>query len=138
MPNNPHLPFRNRPPSFLEIEDDRLKPELDKAISIIYDSHARQVQQGVIGPGGQGFTATSGEVTVVGSKLKIVTGLGQVVQVVAGIAGRAASNQSVTAEVTPSDKSKIDIYVWQPTAAGDNTPIASTTSTIVKWFATGS
>lgn len=130
--------FTYRPPSFLQIEDKRVKHELDKGFSIIYDAHARQVKQSVVGPGGVGFTAASGEVTVTGSKLKIKTGLSIVVQVVASIAGATASNQSVTAQVTPSDKSTIDVYVWMPTAAGDNTPIASTIETTIKWFATGS
>jgi hypothetical protein len=130
--------FTNRPPSFLQMEEARVKEELDKGFSRIYDAHAQLDQQVVRGPSGIGFMATSGEVTVTGSKLRIVTGLTKVLHVVASIAGAAATNQWVTVQVTPSDKSKIDVFVWKPTAAGDNTPIASTSAIVVKWFCTGS
>lgn len=130
--------FSYRPPSFLKLEKERVEYELDRGFSIIYDSHAKLIQQAVTGPGGTGFMATSGEVTVTGSKLRIVTGLTKVLHVVASIAGAAATNQWVTAQVTPANKSQIDVFVWKPTAAGDNTPIASTTATVVKWFCTGS
>jgi hypothetical protein len=130
--------FTNRPPSFLRMEDDRLKPELDKAISIIYDAHARLDQGTVKGPQGEGFITNSGSTTVTGSAT-VASGLITVAHVIASIdSAGAASNQSVTANVNKLDQSKVDLQVWMPTAANNTTPIASTAPTVIRWVVTGS
>lgn len=131
--------FTYRPPSFLNMRDEDIKAELDKAISQIYSAHATLARQTIQSPtSGGGFNVMSGTATVTGSKLNIPTGLTTVTQVVVSIdAGANASNQWATGTVTPTNRSTINIYVWAPTSSSDNTPIASTTSTVVNWWATG-
>jgi hypothetical protein len=80
----------------------------------------------------------TGQATVTGSSLSVSTGLASVSQVTASIdQGATAHNFWVSA--TPSQQPGcIDLYVWQPTAAGNNTPIACTTAVTVRWIARGS
>jgi len=81
----------------------------------------------------------TGQTTVTGSQIGIVTGLTIVGTVTASISnGNTATNLWPTASVNAADRSKIDLYVWQPTAAGNNTPIAGTTPILLHWWVTGS
>lgn len=79
-----------------------------------------------------------GQAVVTGSSLSISTGLASVSQVTASVdQGATAHNFWVSA--TPSQQPGcIDLYVWMPTNAGDNTPIACTTAVTVRWIARGS
>lgn len=87
---------------------------------------------------GAGFAVMSGSETVTGSKLAIPTGLTVVSHVIASIDNAdVPTNFWVTARVTPTDQTSVDIFVWQPTSNADNTPIASTTAVTVRWWATG-
>jgi hypothetical protein len=87
---------------------------------------------------GGGFVIDTGSITVTGSKLGIQTNLSAITQVVASIDnGSTATNFSVTSRVTPSNATQIDIFVWQPTSSGNNTPIASTSPVVVRYVVTG-
>ena len=131
--------FKYRPPSFLRIEEGRFKQEVDKAVSNIYNAHGQLDGQAIKAPvAGAGFAVATGSETVTGAKTMIATGLATVNHVILGLDGATATNQWVTARVNPTNSAYIDIYVWMPTAAGDNTPIVSTIPTVVKWWATGS
>lgn len=79
-----------------------------------------------------------GKTVVTGKSLSIPTGLLSVTQVTATIdQGATAHNFWVSA--TPSQQPGcIDIYVWQPTAAGNNTPISCTSAVTVRWSVRGS
>lgn len=88
---------------------------------------------------GGGFVVRSGSASVTGSQLGIATGLSRVDHL-CGLAidnGATATNFWVTGRVTPTNFAQIDIFCWQPTAAGNTTPIACTTPVVVKWWVTG-
>lgn len=79
-----------------------------------------------------------GSASITGSKKAIPTGLASVSNCSGSIDnGTTAHNfwLSVTPSQTPG---AIDVAVWMPTAAGDNTPIAATTAVTVRWLARGS
>ena len=67
----------------------------------------------------------SGSVMVTGSTNRVVTGLAIVANVVVSLdTGGSPVNEWVVARPTPNAKGLIDIAVFKPTAAGNNTPIA--------------
>lgn len=129
--------FTRQPGSYLQIEDDRLKHELDKDMSTIYKAHRELDGRSLKGPT-DGFTANSGVTNVTGSAT-VASGIATVTQVIASIDnGAVATNLWVTSRINPADHSKIDLYVWKPTATNDNTPIAATGQVAVRWWVTGS
>lgn len=132
-------PFTYRPPSFIRLPDEQLKNELDKAIPRIYDAHASLASTAIVAStAGAGFAVLSGNTTVTGSKLAITTGLASATQVIASLDnGATATNLWVTARITPANHAQIDLFVWQPTSSGNNTPIACTTALSVHWWVTG-
>lgn len=113
--------------------------ETDVAIQRIYSSHYALEGGAVQGIGTNGgYKQVPGTTSVKGSKTGIATGLSRVDHVTAVIdAGSTAVNEWLSVRPSPSLLGAIDIYVWKPTAAGDNTPVASTTSRTVRWLATG-
>ena len=133
------MAFTHRPPPYLTMPHERVREQLDKDLPILYNAHGaldstaiKAVQQGA------GFAFASGNLQITGSKTGISTGLTTVQNVTASINnGATPTNVWVTATITPSNKSTIDIYVWKPTAAGDTTPIAATSPVTVHWTATG-
>lgn len=133
------MAFTFRPPTLTKLPPEQLGVELDRALPRLYDAHASLDGVAIKAPAfGSGFCVDSGSTTVTGSKLAIQTRLTTVEQVVASIDnGATATNTTVTATVTPANKSQIDLYTWMPTAAGDTTPIASTTPVVVRWWASG-
>jgi hypothetical protein len=133
------MSFTFRPPTFLKFSSQQLRIELDRALPRLYDAHASLDGTAIKAPAfGTGFVVDTGSATVTGSKLNIQTRLTTVEQVVASIdAGTVATNSTVTATIMPTDRSRIALYVWMPTAAGDTTPIASTTPTVIRWWASG-
>ena len=133
------MSFTFRPPSFLKFSSTDLRIELDRSLPRIYDAHASLDGVAIKAPAfGTGFCVDTGSTTITGSKVGIQTRLTTVEQVVASIDnGATATNSWVTATITPANKSQISIYVWKPTAAGDTTPIASTTPTAVRWWCSG-
>ena len=81
----------------------------------------------------------SGSTTVTGTQNRIDTGLGSVANVTVSLdTGGSPVNEWPTATPTPNANGLINIAVYKPTAAGNNTPIASTTPRLVRWFAFGS
>jgi hypothetical protein len=80
----------------------------------------------------------TGVSTITGSAIGVPTGLLTVKSVTAAIDnGSTAHNFWVSC--TPSKvPGAVDLFVWQPTAAGNNTPVAGTTAVPVRWIATGS
>lgn len=87
---------------------------------------------------GANFAMNTGLVTVTGSLIGMATGLSIVAQVFVSISNAdIATALYVTARVSPTDVSKIDIYVWRPTNAGTTTPIAGTGPLPVNWLAIG-
>lgn len=119
---------RWRPGSF----DDK---EVDFAFRTAFDGLARNEADALQNPSGQNMRATWGSATVTGSLTGIATDLATVAQVIASIDSSAAINEIVT--VALGDEGQISLFVWKPTAAGDTTPIASTTARTVRWFAAG-
>lgn len=113
-------------------------PELDIAIKTAYDQIYTVGDQSIAGvQNNQGLA--SGVTTVTGSQNGIATGLATVTNIVASIDSEGvALNEWVNPRPTPNAPGLIDLYVWKPTAAGDNTPIASTTPRLVRWIAIGS
>lgn len=118
------------PPNFPENQ------ELSNSFKVAFDTIYGVQQQSVRGATG-GMAVASGITTVTGAGNGIATGLSGVSNVVAGIGGNSAINEWVTARATPNARGKIDLFVWKPTAAGDNTPVASTTARQVSWIAFG-
>lgn len=137
QPSSPQktLQTRWRPPSLLdfhrqmEISPREASRSLDTAIQQAYASSA-QLESMLA-------CRQVGQVIVTGSSKSIATGLATVKQVTASIdSGATAHNFTISA--TPSQQPGcIDIYIFQPTAAGNNTPIPCTTAVTVRWMATG-
>jgi len=120
-----------------------LRNEADRGFSRIYQAHNQLQAQVIKTPivKGQylGFTGYHGTTTVTGSKLSVATGLATVTRVVAMINSDGQPlNEIVTARPAKvgSDGS-IDLFVFKPTAAGNTTPIASTTARVVEWWVMG-
>lgn len=79
-----------------------------------------------------------GQVVVTGSSKSISTGLASVSQVTVSIDfGLVAHNFTVSGAIS-QQPGCIDVAVWQPTAAGNNTPIPCTQPVTVRWSARGS
>jgi len=131
--------FTFRPGSLSNVKDEHLKVELDRYIGRIYDSHASLNSTAVKAPAfGSGFAVQSGSLSVKGSKTGIATGLSTVSHAVASVDnGATASAYTVSCRPSPTVTGGIDIYVWQPTAAGNTTPTAATSAVTVHWWATG-
>jgi|SRR5580765_3474173 len=79
-----------------------------------------------------------GNTVVTGKTLSIPTGLLTVTQVTAVIDNGATAHNLWPSATISQQPGCIDIYVWKPTAAGDNTPIAATTAVTVRWSVRGS
>lgn len=104
-----------------------------------FTAHSTLDATAVKGPTtGGGFAVNSGSSTVTGSLLGITSGLSTVDHVVVSLDnGSTPTNAVPTATVNSTDSSKIDIFVWRPTSAGDNTPVPTTSPHVVKWWVTG-
>lgn len=135
-----------RPPSFLNIfGGDPKKPlsptekdgykDLDLAIKIAYEN-SYLIASDYLATTASQLRLASGTSTFVGSITEVNTQLNTVVYVVATVRSSAASNRYVTYDLSTT-AGRISLFAWQPTAAGDTTPIAATTSVIVGWMAFG-
>jgi|SRR5579859_5891454 len=110
-------------------EAQQAAQDLHEAMRLITAS-VYTVQQNLNGIQGGGLFIT-------GSKLGLATGLALVSSATVSIDNAAvATNKWVTVQFG-SVPGTINIFVWQPTAAGDNTPIAATTQVAVRWIAIG-
>lgn len=140
--------FTKRPEaSYLHVSGKEPLPEHEKALRIaldrdmgrIYDAHASLNATAIKSPAfGTNFAATSGLNGVTGN-LTIATGLSKVESVVASLeaGGGVPLNLWVTAGVNRTNPGSIDIFVWKPTAANDNTPIPETGQVTIHWYVKG-
>jgi len=80
----------------------------------------------------------SGAATITGSKVGIPTGLTTVRQVQGSIDNGSTAHNFYCSVVLSKLPGCIDIYVWQPTAVNNVTPIACTSAVVVRWVADGS
>lgn len=124
-----------RPGSFVSIEAEQQGRELDLAFRVAFDGLTQNESNALQNPSGQNLRVTWGNSSVTGSLTRISTGLATVLQVTASLDSDVAINESVT--VTLGDEGEMSLFVWKPTAAGDTTPIASTTQRTVRWIAVG-
>lgn len=85
-----------------------------------------------------GSSIANGTSKVTGSLKGIATGLSTVSNVIVSIdSAGAPSNLTVTARPSPNMPGGIDIFVWMPTSAANNTPIAATIVAVIRWHAWG-
>lgn len=126
-----------RPGSFLNLHLRLLNPkmapqvsqELDQAIQFTYNNTANlQVQIA---------SRQAGVATVTGSQLAIPTGLSKVKNCSGSIDNGSTAHNFWVSVVPSATPGAVDIFVWQPTAAGNNTPTAGTTAVKVRWIADG-
>jgi hypothetical protein len=78
-----------------------------------------------------------GQTVITGSQKSIPTGLTTVSQVTVSIDNGATAHNFWVSGVISQQPGCIDIYVWQPTAAGNNTPVACTSAVTVRWSVRG-
>ena len=132
---------RWRPPvvtDFPDWADERKRKsfikELDFALRAIFDNTAT-IESNFIGktPTLEGKLVNWGTVSITGSGT-VATGLTTIESVSLTIRGSAASNNALTYTVSGGT---LTIFVWQPTAAGDTTPIAETVELTIAWEARG-
>lgn len=131
--------FTIRTGTFIALPADKLGLELDRHLPRLYDAHASLNATAVKAPAfGGSFATTSGLDGVTGHRT-IATGLSTVKSVVASLESGSGVplNLWVTAGVNKTTPSSIDIFVWKPTSAVDNTPIAETGQVTIHWYATG-
>lgn len=133
------MTFKTQPDGIVKDELSHVREVVNRNTTRIFTAHQTLDGTAIKAPAlGSGFAVQSGSLKVTGSQLGIKTGLTAVQQVVAGIDnGATATNFWVTSRVTPANKTTIDVFVWQPTAAGNNTPIAATTPVVIRWWVTG-
>ena len=132
---------RWRPPvvtDFPDWADERKRKsfikELDFALRAIFDNTAT-IESNFIGktPTLEGKLVNWGTVAITGSGT-VATGLTTIESVSLTIRGSAASNNALTYTVSGET---LTIFVWQPTAAGDTTPIVETVELTIAWEARG-
>ena len=132
---------RWRPPvvtDFPDWADERKRKsfikELDFALRAIFDNTAT-IESNFIGktPTLEGKLVNWGTAAITGSGT-VATGLTTIESVSLTIQGSAASDNALTYTVSGGT---LTVFVWQPTAAGDTTPIAETAERTVSWEAKG-
>ncbi len=132
---------RWRPPvvtDFPDWADERKRKsfiqELDRALQTAFDNTST-IESNFIGktPTLEGKLVNWGTVAITGSGT-VATGLTTIESVSLTIRGSAASNNALTYTVSGET---LTIFVWQPTAAGDTTPIAETVELTIAWEARG-
>lgn len=114
-------------------------PKLDQSVRALFDQLYGLVDGCLLPPedNTDKLRVAAGSQAVTGSQKQIVSGLTSVLYLVASLQSAAALNEWVTCEVLTVPAGNFNLYVWKPTAAGDTTPIASTTGRVVHWFAWG-
>ncbi len=132
---------RWRPPvvtDFPDWADERKRKsfikELDFALRAIFDNTAT-IESNYIGktPTAEGKLVNWGTAAITGSGT-VATGLTTIESVSLLVQGSAASDNTLTYTVSGGT---LTIFLWQPTAAGDTTPIAETVERTVSWEARG-
>ena len=132
---------RWRPPvvtDFPDWADERKRKSfiqaLDRALQIAFDNTAT-IESNYVGktPTLEGKLVNWGTAAITGSGT-VVTGLTTIESVSLTIRGSAASDNVLTYTVSGGT---LSIFAWQPTAAGDTTPIAETVALDISWEARG-
>ena len=132
---------RWRPPvvtDFPDWADERKRKSfiqaLDRALQIAFDNTST-IESNYIGktPTLEGKLVNWGTADITGSGT-VATGLATIESVSLTIRGSTVSNNALTYTVSGGT---LTIFVWQPTAAGDTTPIAETVAVTVAWEARG-
>lgn len=136
VPYTQALQTRWRPESFRDFHI-QLKSN-PVAASATMDFAIRQAYQNMTTLESMIAARQSGAATVTGSRTNIPTGLSSVRQVQGSIDNGSTAHNFWCSVVVSKLPGCIDIYVWQPTAAGNNTPIACTSAVVVRWVADGS
>jgi len=83
-----------------------------------------------------GYKIARGEASVTGTA-DIATGLSTVVQAVACLKDDISLNATWVSVANSATAGNIVLKVWKPTSTTDVTPVAATTSVIVRWIAIG-
>lgn len=78
-----------------------------------------------------------GKTVVTGSQTSIATGLLTVTAVTAVIDNGAVAHNFWVSAVISKQPGCIDLYIWMPTNAATNTPIACTSAVTVRWSVRG-
>jgi len=132
---------RWRPPvvtDFPDWADERKRKtfiqQLDRAFQIAFDNTAT-IESNYIGktPTLEGKKVNWGTAAITGSGT-VATGLTTIESVSLTIQGSAATDNTLSYTVSGGT---LTVFVWQPTAAGDTTPIAETVAVTVAWEARG-
>lgn len=137
-PNAPQKQVQTtwRPESFVDFHH-RLRTNPDQ-LSRALDQAIRQAHNGLAMLNSMIACRQSGSAKVTGSVKNIPTGLSSVRQVQASIDNGATAHNFWVSAVISQTPGAVDLYVWQPTAANNTTPIAATTAVTVRWIADGS
>ena len=108
--------------------------QLDRALQIAFDNTST-IESNFIGktPTVEGKLVNWGTASITGSGT-VATGLTSIESVSLTIRGSAASDNVLTYTVSGGT---LSIFAWQPTAAGDTTPIAETVALDISWEARG-
>ncbi|KKN30150.1 hypothetical protein LCGC14_0836930 [marine sediment metagenome] len=132
---------RWRPPvvtDFPDWADERKRKsfiqQLDRALQIAFDNTST-IESNYIGktPTVEGKLVNWGTAAIIGSGT-VATGLTTIESVSLTIQGSTASDNALSYTVSGET---LTIFVWQPTAAGDTTPIAETSSREIAWIVAG-
>lgn len=139
QPNSPakSLQTRWRPESFLNVHALLSNPATAPQASRTLDRAIQQAYQNDSQLENMIACTQFGKSVVTGKLLSIPTGLLTVAQVTAVIDNGATAHNFWVSATTSQQPGCIDIYVWMPTAAGNNTPIAATAAVTVRWSVRG-
>src|SRR5438876_10909037 len=100
-------------PTFENLPHEKLTIELDRHLPRLFDAHRSLNATAVKAPAfAAGFATIAGNVSVLGSKLNIPTGLTSVANVIASVnTGSTANAYTLSARPSPLTPGAIDIYV---------------------------
>lgn len=137
QPNAPQktLATRWRPESLLdfhrqlESDPEQASRTLDRAIQLAYQN-CSQLENMV-------SCTQFGKTVVTGSQKNIPTGLATVTALTVSIDNGATAHNFWVSGVISAQPGCIDIYCWQPTAANNVTPIATTGPLTIRWAVRG-
>ena len=139
QPDSPQksLQTRWRPESFLNFHDLMTRPTTAPQASRTLDRAIQQAYQNDSQLENMIACTQFGQTVVTGSQKSIPTGLLTVAQVTAVIDNGATAHNFWVSATISQQPGCVDLYVWMPTAAGNNTPIAATTAVTVRWSVRG-
>ena len=130
--------FTFRTPTFEHLPPEKLGLEIDRHLPRLFDAHALLNATAVKAPRfGSNFASTSGNEIITGTKT-VVTGLSSIDHVTASVSTSGVPNAyTLSCDLNKTTPGSVDISIFQPTAAGNTTPILATAAVLVHWIATG-